>query len=73
MKRKQISSSKNPIVQRFRDAAVGKLEGLMLAEGTRLVAEALAEELEVVEAAVSPRLHDDNLRERLQQAAATFL
>lgn len=73
MTRKEISSAKNPIVQRFRDAAVGKIEGVMLAEGARLVGEALAEGAEVVEAAVSPRLGDDALRLRLEQSAALFL
>jgi hypothetical protein len=38
--RKEISSGKNPAIQRFRDAASGALD-LMLAEGVRLVAEAL--------------------------------
>lgn len=70
---KQISSSKNPAVQRFRDAAAGKLEGIMLAEGSRLVIEALDEGLVVVEAAVAPRLQDDELRQRLEQAAETVL
>ncbi|HEX6811721.1 MAG TPA: RNA methyltransferase [Planctomycetota bacterium] len=71
--RKEISSAKNPAIQRFRDAAVGTLEGVMLAEGARLVAEALDAGLPVIEAAVSPRLTDQKLRERLQQAAVSFL
>jgi TrmH family RNA methyltransferase len=71
--RKEISSGKNPAIQRFRDAAVGALEGVMLAEGVRLVAEALDAGLPVLEAAVSPRCSDGKLRERLQQAAESFL
>ena len=71
--RKEISSSKNPAIQRFRDAAVGTLEGVMLAEGARLVVEALDAGLVVLEAAVSPRLTDTRLRERLQQQAGSFL
>lgn len=71
--RKEISSGKNPAIQRFRDAAVGALEGVMLVEGTRLVLEALQAGLTVFEAAVSPRLADVKLRERLQQSAQTFL
>lgn len=71
--RKEISSSKNPAIQRFRDAAVGTLEGVMLAEGARLVVEALDAGLPVLEAAVSPRLTDARLRERLQQVAGSFL
>jgi len=71
--RKEISSGKNPAIQRFRDAAVGALEGVMLAEGVRLVGEALDAGLPVLEAAVSPRLVDGKLRERLQQQAEVFL
>ncbi len=71
--RKEVSSGKNPAIQRFRDAAVGALEGVMLVEGVRLVAEALDAGLPVLEAAVSPRLTDDRLRERLQQSAQSFL
>jgi TrmH family RNA methyltransferase len=71
--RKEISSGKNPAIQRFRDAAVGALDGVMLAEGVRLVAEALDAGLPVLEAAVSPRCSDQKLRERLQQAAESFL
>jgi len=71
--RKEISSGKNPAVQRFRDAAAGALEGVMLAEGVRLVGEALDAGLQVLEAAVSPRLADRALRERLQQKAQSFL
>ena len=71
--RRSVSSGKNPAIQRFRDAAAGDLPGVMLAEGVRLVGEALDAGLEVLEAAVSPRLTDAALRERLQQAAQSFL
>lgn len=71
--RKAISSAKNPSIQRFHDAASGALEGAMLAEGVRLVGEALAAGLPVIEAAVSPRCADQALRERLQAAAQSFL
>lgn len=71
--RREVTSSKNPAVQRFRDAAAGDLEGVMLAEGTRLVGEALAAGMTVIEAAVSPRLSDAALRARLQQVAGSFL
>lgn len=71
--RKDLSSTKNPAVQRFRDAASGALEGAMLVEGQRLVVEALDAGLPVLEAAVSPRCSDVRLVERLQERARTFL
>lgn len=71
--RREVTSAKNPVVQRFRAAAVGDLEGVMLAEGVRLVAEALDAGMQVIEAAVSPRLADVGLRDRLQQNARSFL
>lgn len=70
---RSVSSGKNPAIQRFRDAASGDLPDLMLAEGVRLVSEALDAGLDVVEAAVSPRLADAALKSRLQQRARTFL
>lgn len=70
---RQVSSSKNPIVQRFRDAAGGELPGVMLAEGTRLVQEGLAAGARAMVAAVSPRLRDEALRARLQEGAAEFV
>ena len=71
--RRSVSSGKNPAIARFRDAAQGALDGVLLAEGVRLVTEALDAGLSVLEAAVSPRLTDERLRERLQQQAESFL
>lgn len=65
-----ITSARNPAVQRFRDAAA--LDGVLLAEGARLVGEALDAGLQVVAAAVSPRC-EPALRERLQHAAGELL
>lgn len=73
MTRKHISSSKNPMVQRFRDAAAGRVDGIMLAEGVRIVADALAEGVEVVEVAVSPKFQDSDMRRQLEGSAQTFL
>ena len=53
-KPRSLTSAKNPAVQRFREAAAGKTAGVMLAEGVRLVWDAVRAGLEVVEAAVSP-------------------
>jgi len=69
---RSVSSSKNPAVQRFRDAATGG-SGTMLAEGVRLVWEAIDAGLEVIEAAVSPRLADAGLRDALAERADSFL
>lgn len=66
---KQITSTKNPVVQRFRAAAAGKSEGVVLAEGVRLVGEALAAGAEIIAVAFSPRLGDEALRSRLSAAA----
>jgi TrmH family RNA methyltransferase len=71
--RRAVTSAKNPAVQRFRAAAAGELDGVMLAEGVRLVGEAIAAGMEVVEAAVSPRLQDAKLRTKLQASAGAFL
>ena len=59
-----------PAVQRFREAAAGKTAGVMLAEGVRLVWDAVRAGLEVVEAAVSPKLADIDLRDALAGAQA---
>ena len=71
--RRTVSSTKNPLVQRFRAAAAGEIEGVMVAEGVRLVAEAVAARLPVLEAAVSPRCSDGPLRVRLQAEAKSFV
>lgn len=67
------TSTKNPAVQRFRDAATGRRDGELVAEGVRLVREALDAGLQVLEAAVSPKLQDEQLRLDLQQCADAFL
>ena len=69
---RSLSSTKNPTVQRFRDAAGGAVDGMLLAEGVKLVAEALAAGMHAVEAVVSPQLDDAGLRARLQQEADSF-
>jgi TrmH family RNA methyltransferase len=71
--RRTISSARNPVVQQFCAAAAGAAAGELLAEGDRLVGEALDAGLEVVVAAVSTRCDDARLRQRLQQVAPTFL
>jgi TrmH family RNA methyltransferase len=60
-----ITSPKNPLVGRFRDAGSGDAAGLMLIEGKKLVDEALAARLVPIEAAVEENrleAHDDLLR-----------
>ncbi len=71
--RRSITSSKNPLVQRFRAAAAGEIEGVLVAEGVRLVGEALDARLRVLEAAVSPRCTDAALRARLREVAEAFV
>jgi TrmH family RNA methyltransferase len=66
---KEITSPKNPLVQRFKDAANGDLQGALLAEGLRLVQEGLDAGLPVLLAAVSPRLRDLQLADRLAAGA----
>lgn len=70
---KDIASTRNPAVARFHAAAAGELPDLLLVEGVRPVAEAIAAGLLPVEAAVSPKLRDDSLRQRLAAAAGTLL
>lgn len=60
-------------MQRFRAAAAGELAGVMLAEGVRLVAEALDAKMRVLEVAISPRCTDEPLRARLREVAASFV
>lgn len=72
-KSRSLTSAKNPAVQRFRDAAAGRAERLMLAEGVRLVWDAVRAGVEVVEAAVSPKLGDIDLRDALAECSGSFL
>jgi TrmH family RNA methyltransferase len=51
-----ITSTRNPIVRRFRLAAAGDPPELLLADGQKLVRDALDAKLPITEAAVSPRL-----------------
>ncbi len=71
-----ITSAKNPLFKRFKDAALGKLDGLLVAEGVRLAAEVLDAEIEVEEAAVAPRLESTTagraLQERLERSGAAL-
>src|SRR5690606_26289168 len=69
---REVTSAKNPVVQQFRDAATGAAADHLLAEGARLVGEALDAGREVVVAAVGARC-DEALRTRLQASAAQFL
>jgi TrmH family RNA methyltransferase len=68
-----VSSTKNPIVQRFRAAAAGDVADAMVAEGVRLVGEAVAAGVRVLAAAVSPRCNDQALRTRLHDVAGEFV
>ena len=65
-----ITSPKNPLVRRFRDAAQGEPPELMLVDGIKLVDEALAAKLPIVEAAITARLFGSeagkSLRRRLE-------
>jgi TrmH family RNA methyltransferase len=70
---RSLTSAKNPAVQRFRDAAAGTSGEFMLAEGVRLVWEAIRGGLKVIEAAVSPKLADYELRNALAERAESFL
>jgi RNA methyltransferase, TrmH family len=66
---RSITSTKNPLVQRFRAAAAGDDEHVVFAEGVRLVQEGVVAGVDVIAAAVSPRLREPALAERLQQVA----
>lgn len=52
----RITSVKNPIVRRFRDAAAGDVDGVIIADGAVLVGEALAAGRELIEVVTSPRM-----------------
>jgi len=69
---RSITSLKNPLVQRFLGAAAGDDDQVLLAEGPRLVREGLAAGLDVVAAAVSPRLRDESIGEQLRGCAGEF-
>jgi RNA methyltransferase, TrmH family len=66
-KSRAITSTKNPVVAHFRDAAGGDVADVLFAEGVRLCAEGVAAGLPIVDAAISPRLKDAALREQLTQ------
>ncbi len=70
---KQVTSPKNPIVHRFREAGQGELPDLLLAEGGKLVEEGLQAGLPVVAAAISPKLRDGALAQRLAAATGELL
>lgn len=71
----EITSTKNPIVKRFRAAASGEEDGLVV-DGLRLVWDAVRAGARVSAAAVSPKLRSNKsgheLRSRLASAAADF-
>lgn len=69
---RSVTSTKNPLVQRFRAAAQGEDEQVLFAEGVRLVQEGVDAGAPVVAAAVSPRLREPGLGERLQKVADEF-
>lgn len=70
----RITSTKNPLVRRFRGAAMGEQPGVLVADGFRLAEEALAAGLAPVEFAWSEKLlqRDDGeeLLARLRQTPA---
>jgi TrmH family RNA methyltransferase len=74
MSEPQITSTKNPIVRRYREAAAGDPPEVMLVEGVKLVWDACEARLPIQEAAVSPRLLGTALgkdvRRRLEREAA---
>lgn len=70
---KELASTRNPAVRRFHAAAAGELAELVFVEGVRGVAEAVAAGLQVVEAALSPRLRDAALRQQLTARAPSLL
>ena len=69
----EVTSPKNPIVHRFRDAAAGDIPGEVVLDGNRLVEEALDAKLDVLAAAWSPKLlqakNGHELKRRLEQRA----
>lgn len=69
---RSITSTKNPLVQRFRAAAAGEEEHVVFAEGIRLVQEGVDAGAPVLAAMVSPRLREKALAEQLQKKADEF-
>ena len=75
MAREEITSVKNALVRRFREAAVGKPPEVLLAEGAKLVWEGLESGLPVEEAAVTEHVRTTplgrDLVRRLEREAPT--
>jgi TrmH family RNA methyltransferase len=69
---RSITSTKNPLVQRFRAAAAGEEEFVVFAEGQKLVQEAVDAGAPVIAAMVSPRLREKALGEQLKKCADEF-
>ena len=71
----KVTSTKNPLVRRFRAAAQGEEIGVVVADGFRLAQEALAAGLTPVEFAWSPKLLErpggEELLARLRRTRAT--
>src|SRR5437763_7874442 len=56
---RRIVSRQNPVVTRYRAAARGDADGVMLLDGVHLVEEALAAGIRIREAAISAERMDD--------------
>ncbi len=75
--RQEITSTKNPVVKRFRDAARGEIDSEVVVDGFRLVWDVVRADIPIRAAAVSPRLlgakssHD--LKSRLATLAEEFV
>lgn len=65
--REPITSTRNPLVRKFRDAAAGDPPEVMLADGTKLVWDALEARLPITDAAVSPKLLGSDLGRDLKR------
>ena len=77
MTAREISSTKNPLVKRIREIRDGRVDGLIVAEGVRLIEEALDAGLLAVQSLVSPRLYSSErgtqLASKLAQASRESL
>jgi TrmH family RNA methyltransferase len=75
--RDPITSTKNPLVKRVREIRDGRVDGLIVAEGVRLIEEALDAGLFAVQSLVSPRLYSSqrgtDLAARLAHASRESL